>query len=259
MFADDSESGDFYTVAGYVAPVSTWYPFSARWYAALKQPPRLGFYRTSDSLALKRQFLGWSRDTRDARVAKLASIIPEAQCHGVAAHLSKKDFRELFVPNFHDAYHDPYFVCADYLIARTCKLLEANARRIDFMFDRQGKVGERFAVVYKAMLKPAYRTRFPFLGDICHENKDRVPPLQAADMHAAWVRRREGLVQIPHVEDCHLSRVPQTDFPVTRIFLEHLANYRHQHEADIRAFEQCIDRGDFDAARKIFEQSQARP
>jgi Protein of unknown function (DUF3800) len=253
LFADESENKDFYTVAGYVAPISVWANFSVQWFAILKESPRLGFYRTSDSLILKKQFRDWSREARDARVMRLARTIPEKYVYGVAAHVLKRDFQELFAPNFRPEYSNPYYLCADYLVPNVCQLVGGEAKRIDFIFDRQGKIGQRFEVAYKSLLKPAYSARFSCVGDVHFWKKDRVPPLQAADMHAAWVRRRESAVQIPLPEDCYLARIPQADFQVTRNFLERLAQYRHEHDADIRAFSDSIDRGDFSAAKSIVD------
>ena len=106
---------------------------------------------------------------------------------GVAAHFRKSDFQEFFVPNFLPVYSDPYYLCATYLIQMTSAFLQANdfnVTKLDFIFDRQGKVGETFQHVYKWLMGPMLRRRLPFLGDVRHENKMEFLPLQMADMHA---------------------------------------------------------------------------
>ena len=83
VFADGSEKGDVYTVAGYVAPIKVWESLTPKWHAALKEKPRLGFYRTSDALSLEGQFRGWSEPAKNMRIAKLASLISEHKVMGV--------------------------------------------------------------------------------------------------------------------------------------------------------------------------------
>jgi hypothetical protein len=229
LFADDSQSGDFYTVAGYVGPIAEWKEFSPKWHAVLKQRPRLGFYKTSDAVNLKGQFSGWDASVRDRRVAALAAVIPRRNTCGVAAHLSKRDFTEFFTPNFLPVWDDPYYVCATYLIEKTCLMLRIGGNRVtrlDFIFDRQGKVGKNFRIVYEAMLRPMSFVLFPFMGTVSHENKTEFLPLQAADMHAGWVRRNKYTIQLWTAADVHLERIEQREFPVRRKFLEGLAQYR---------------------------------
>lgn len=239
MFADDSEGGDFYTVAGYVAPVAEWDEFCPKWYGILKERPRLGFYRTSDALSLRGQFEGWSDATRDTRIARLAGVIPTHSNCGVAAHLYKRDFKEFFTPNFLPVWDDPYYVCATYLIENTCLMLridESPVTKLEFIFDRQGRVGGRFRIAYDAMLRPMSSPVFPFMGDVRHEDKTDHLPLQAADMHSGWIRRSKSTIQLWTAADCHLSAIKQREFPVSREFLGKLAKYRRDHADEINAF-----------------------
>jgi hypothetical protein len=237
-FADDSQDDDFYTVAGYVAPKNEWDAFSGEWYAVLKQRPRLGFYRTFDAQTLSGQFDGWAEPIRDARIARLAStIVPIKNICGVAAHLSKRDFKELFAPNFLSDWDDPYYICATHLIEHVCRLLLVNpVTKVDFIFDRQGKVGRNFRAAYEVMLRPMSIFLFPFLGKVKHEDKREFLPLQAADMHASWVRRNNSTIQMWTAADCYLSRIEQTEFRIQRSFLERLAQYRREHAEEIKAF-----------------------
>jgi hypothetical protein len=186
-FADDSQNDDFYTVAGYVALTREWEDFYPQWHSVLKERPRLGFYRTTDALSLRGQFAGWGTESRDARISRLAKVIPTQNCCAVAAHLSKQDFKEFFAPNFLRVWDDPYYLCATYLIQNTCLMLRVGRNpvtKLDFIFDRQGKVGTNFRIVYAAALRPMSLSVFPFMGEVTHENKADTLPLQAADMHA---------------------------------------------------------------------------
>lgn len=239
VFADDSEKDNFYTVAGYLKRIDEWAEFSKAWHAALKEKPRLGFYRTSDALALDGQFKGWSAEQRDARIEKLAALIPTANTFGVAAHLSRLDFKEFFTPNFLPVWDNPYYICATYLIENICLRMLLGMNRIEklnFTFDRQGKVGRNFKIVYDAFVKPQSLLIFPFLGDVRHENKTEFLPLQAADMQAAWIRRHKLQDKPGTSADAYLSSVEQREFPVTRDFLGRLAEYRRQHANEIKGY-----------------------
>jgi hypothetical protein len=101
LYADESFSDDFYTVAGYIAPIEEWNTFKPAWFAILKDRPRLGFYSTNDALGLKGPFQGWSEDIRNSRISRLASVIPSVSCIGVAAHLSRRDFEEFLYRTFY--------------------------------------------------------------------------------------------------------------------------------------------------------------
>jgi hypothetical protein len=193
-YCDATENDEFYIVAGCIGPEAAWMTFSKRWYAILKERPRLGYYRTSDALALKGQFQRFSAVSRDQRVARLAGVIPDDEsCLAVASYVSKQDFRAFFTPNFLPAWDDPYYLCSIHLIEHTCRVLSVGSgpkERIDFIFDRQGKVGGRFRLVYNAFLKPISQFHFPFLGEVRHEDKEMFIALQAADMQAGWIRRK---------------------------------------------------------------------
>lgn len=239
VFADDSEKDDFYTVAGYLSSIGAWEKFTPEWYAVLKERPRLGFYRTSDALSLDGQFSEFSSEQRDSRVAKLAAVIPKNNNFGVAAHLSKSDFKEFFTPNFLPAWDNPYYVCAAFLIENIClhmQMGENKVRKLDFIFDAQGKVGKHFTIAYEAMLKPMSLARFPFIGEVRHEKKTDFLPLQAADMQASWIRRSKSQGQLSTTADPHLAKIEQREFPVTRQFLMRLAKYRKEQAEEIKAF-----------------------
>ena len=237
LFADDSYSEEYYVVGGFLAPIGVWEKFTPQWYAALKESPRLGYYTTNDALGLKGPFAGWGETARNTRMAKLASVVPSENCWGVAAHLRVSDFKDIFAGVFPE-WADPYYLCADYLVLEACKFLlfERVVEKVDFIFDRQGKVGKRYELHYNIAVKPMALGVLPFLGECRHENKQDFLPLQAADMNAAWVRRREATIQLWTAVDPYLKNLPQFDFKVERSWLEKLAKFYREHEEEIRAY-----------------------
>jgi hypothetical protein len=198
-FCDDSTTSELYIVAGYVAPLEVWESVVPQWHHVLKDGrPRLGWYRTSDAIALEGEFKQFDQTSRNERIAALAGVIPkDTRCVGLASWISKADFATYCHPVFHPAWHDPYYLCATWLIEQLCDDVHGLApQKLDFIFDRQGKVGKRFEAVYNALQRPLSMLRFPFLGDVRHEDKRAFLPLQAADMQAGWVRRTNSTVQI---------------------------------------------------------------
>jgi hypothetical protein len=162
-----------------------------------------------------------------------------------------RNFEEFFTPNFISVYDDPYYLCAIYLISHTSRSFRAQTGKVDFIFDAQGKVGRNFQIVFDAMFKPLLRQVSPFLGVVRHESKRDFLPLQAADMHAAWVRRKESVIQVWTAADHYLERVPQNDYEVSRLFLEKLAKFRQEHASEIKLFSDSIEQRNFAAAQPV--------
>ena len=240
-FLDDTGSdkdSPRYTVAGYVAQLEAWDGPTEKWYDVLKQRPRLGFYRTSDAIALQGQFEHFDEPFRDKRIVELARVISDIPtCFGVSCRVSKEDFETYCKPVFHPLYHDPYYLCATVLIEALCSELTTltGLERIDFIFDRQGKVGERYKFAFDNFLKPASLPLFPFLGEVKHEDKTIFLPLQMADMQAGWVRRANSLIQLWTKADTHLSRIAQKRYPVPQKFLERITQIgREDYDEQIR-------------------------
>jgi len=240
-YCDDSATDELYIVAGYVAPLDNWKSFTPEWHHHLKNPsPKLGFYRTHDAIALNShgQFEHFDEKQRDERIAALARVIPNAHhCFGVACWVSKQDFVTYCSAAFHPAWHDPYYLCATYLIQRLCAdMASPNLQKLDFFLDQQGKVGMRFKAVYETFLKPVSLPLFPFMGDVSHKDKREFLPLQSADMQAGWVRRSHSTIQLWTTADVHLRRIEQKNYPIKRFFLEYVERYSREHADEIAAW-----------------------
>jgi hypothetical protein len=236
-FSDGTETDERYIVAGYVASLEDWNKFSPKWHDILKERPRLGYYRTSDALALESQFKHFDEKARNERITALASVIPNT-CSGVMASVSKADFKEFFTPSFNPIWDDPHYLCATYLIEHLCWDMHAipKLEKLDFIFDRQGKVGLRFKAIYDVGIRPMSMLMFPFLGNVSHESKTEFLPLQAADMQAGWMRRSASTIQTWTSADVFLSQIPQRQYPISRKFLERIAEYKREHSEEIAAF-----------------------
>jgi len=133
-------------------------------------------------------------------------------------------------------WHDPYYLCATYLIDQLCyDLARIDATKVDFFFDNQGKLGKRFKVVYDAVLKPVSMSLFPFMGDVLHKDKREFLPLQCADMQAGWVRRSRSTIQVWTSADQYLSQIDQRHYPIKRKFLDYINRFGREHADEIAA------------------------
>jgi len=243
-FADDSGGDGAYVVAGYVSFVDVWDRFSCEWRDVLLENPSIKYFRNNEALGLKNQFANFQESDRNAKLAKLAGVIPIEQCWSVASYLKTSDFENLFAPNFDVGWNNPYYLCALNLVVRTAHLFDREALKIDFVFDEQGKVGRRFQDMYKwhtkfvskAIPSPTRPNMSELFGKCSHENDRLFPPLQAADMNAAWVRRRNCLIQRWTDADPYLARIKCFDFEVKPSFLVQMVEYQRTHSKEIQAF-----------------------
>jgi len=233
-FVDDSGDENTYVLGGFIAPIKVQEKLYHDWSMICKERPRIGYYRTNDAIGLKACFLNWNQDDRNGKIARLSSVIPTENCYGIASYLSKSDFEELIIDKagFPPMYDNPYFLCAFYLVAWVW-LSFPLATKIDFIFDSQGKVGKQFETIFDSWLKSI----FPRLGKCFHIDDRGTPPLQAADMYAAWIRRKEfPRVQIWTAADKYLSCIQLKDFRVERTFFENIVRYRTENFPEIQTF-----------------------
>jgi hypothetical protein len=238
-FCDETENDQRYIVAGLIAPKQEWESIAPAWLDTLKLSPRLGFYRTSDSIALKGQFEHFNESQRDQRIAALARLLingPNPQITRVAASISQEDFHKYCEPVFHPAWHDPYHLCAIRLIGSVClDWLRYNPTRIDFIFEQQGKIGNYFKAVFDVAIKPfGMGLFFPFMGDVRLERKRDFLPLQAADMQAGWMRRSTSLIQAWTAADTYLRQIPERHYPAPRPWLEYINQFGTDHREEIQ-------------------------
>jgi hypothetical protein len=231
VFLDDSGDESAFVLGGFIASIEVWDKFSIDWKAVCKEPPIIGYYRTNDAISLKRSFLNWTQDYRNQKIAKLASMIPLENCFAIAAYLSPIDLKEIsehfpvksprpYPHNFN--YFDPYFLCASCIVnwvLINCDswfpgVIKENSK-IDFVFDQQGKVGRKFRFFFEDIMKPSISR----LGKCDHWNDQEFPPLQVADMLAAWVRRgASSRIQIWTAADIYLSNLEVQSIDIDRRF-----------------------------------------
>jgi hypothetical protein len=194
-FMDDSGSegkGPVFVLAGYIAPVDIWDDFIGAWQVGLDGPPRLEYFKMKEARRCKDAFKDFTPAQRDERVSTLADIISKQPV--VTAYvltLGWEDFRRAQSehPEVTDCH--PYDMLFHSTIYNATKPFVGGAPFfIRFVFDEQGRAGERALLTYKrgkALLPPEQAGMI--VGSPGLEDDKKVLPLQAADLLAGQVRR----------------------------------------------------------------------
>jgi hypothetical protein len=197
-YFDDSGSdagSEYYVLAGFVAPVSDWKAFSAKWRVTLDKEPSIRYFKMSEAMAMDGLFKnGWTVPLRDQRIFELAEIIEELDPARIECFLKRSDF-DNFVSGILPGrtFSDPYFMCFYHMILS----IAANAASIpwnkdcDFIFDDQGSLGknavERWDWVKENVEAPVNAKDLLGSPPIFRDDV-KFLPLQAADMFA-WLFR----------------------------------------------------------------------
>src|SRR5260370_13380352 len=76
-FVDDSsDTGDdgIFALGGFVAPIDHWTHFATDWGDALRDPPRINYYKTNYALGAKKDFNGWRSEKIHRKLSSLARV-----------------------------------------------------------------------------------------------------------------------------------------------------------------------------------------
>lgn len=190
-----------HVLAGYIAPVQSWAAFSAEWELSLNEEPRISYFKYREARSLVGEFAGWSETNRDAKVKKLTSIVNKYAVAGVSVWLQNSIYEQYF--SIKDAYgqkmYSPYFILFYELMRRFVDikpeqppLLPPNWE-LQFLFDEQpgqlGLVMDAWEAFKWQKGEKANSLKVPpVFGNDLH-----MLPIQAADMHAWFVRKNLAL------------------------------------------------------------------
>jgi hypothetical protein len=225
--SDDSGNPDSnFTLAGFIAPIEVWKDFSANWIIARRGHPKIDYYKTNDALGFKGDFEGWSEADRNAKLVSLSRVILDSKLVGIHTSVPKGFHRAVFDgKRFEPAWNSPYHISAVNLVIMAHEAILSDGDKIDFVFDQQGSVGKNFKTLFDGLLKK----RYPRLGYCFHVDDRDFPPLQAADMNAAFVRRSSLQIQPWVASDVYMRVLAQEKFDVTHSFLQQLRQFTDDH------------------------------
>jgi hypothetical protein len=200
-FIDDSKMNQppLYVLAGWVAPVSVWAPFSDAWRDILWMKPRIEYFKFDEAIGFNGEFNGMSIESRNEKLRLLVNLIEEFDLLGVASLLPHHLFNPLFGRHPVWQVRNPYVLSFFGIVAHIIGHLGTHGmidEKIEFVFDYQPhsiKTVLEGWEQFKETAPPEFRrflTEHPpsFLDD------KNVVALQAADLHAGWARSRDELV-----------------------------------------------------------------
>jgi len=190
-FIDDSREMNppVFVLAGYLAPAEQWSAFTAKWQAVLDIPPSIPYFKMNEAKRLL-------KSGADERVRLLHSVIEEFLSAGFSIMVSPDAIRRVYGCTDRFARHP--FYCAFSVLAPLLALNIAEfglqCGKLELYLDDQMREKYRMLKAWDWARENAV-IESPKLREIlastpCFCDDKSILPIQAADLHAWWIRRR---------------------------------------------------------------------
>lgn len=183
--ASDSRQDKRLVLAGYILSPEAWVRFTQDWNAELARAPALA------SLHMTTSFHGWTEVAREAKIGALVAVLSKYKPLSIECNISRTAYSEnLRSCAPYDLRH-PYFSCFIGIMygAARAVMEEGLSGPVELIFDEQGNVGTEAAVWYLPLKHKDPALARVLGGPPRFASDDELPPLQAADMLAWYVRR----------------------------------------------------------------------
>lgn len=217
-FVDDSASSAgerrLY-LAAYVQTAEAWAEFSGAWDDACRADPPIEYFHMVEAQSRRGPFKGLSEAKRTKKVFALAGVIQKFAPWGLHTSVSLKDFEEAFKPFAPFPMRSPYFLlfyAITFGIARVHKTFGVG-QPCDFIFDENEGLDRKVLPFWGQMCEALpVQTRRLISGSPIFRDDKKVLPLQAADLLAWHIRRKEagsypteydGIIDMITVENVH--------------------------------------------------------
>jgi len=180
-------------LAAYVLPADLWEPFIEDWRSQLNFLPAIKYLHTTDANALKGEFKGWTRKRRNRKLIAMAKVIQRFKPTTIVASVSQVDFDKEFKPFAPYNLKNPYFTCFYLMVDTVARVFKESGieQSISFVFDEHGSLGQEAAQWYYAMRDMDGTFSHMLKSSPIFADDELVEPLQAADMLAWHVRRKD--------------------------------------------------------------------
>jgi len=194
-YIDDSNIGDppVYIMAGWVASVDVWKLFSSAWDDVLRMSPRIEYFKYDDAMGNAGPFRGMSIPRRDEKIKLLVDCIADANLLGVASIIHHLPFERLFLRSPSRDWRNPYLHCFYGIVMRIMRHLVSHGidDQIQFVFDEQHmhEPLEGWSEFIRGA-PPEWQKRI--FGPPHFLDDKKVVAVQAADLHAGWLRELDG-------------------------------------------------------------------
>jgi hypothetical protein len=196
-YVDDSGRGQrVFVLAGFIASPATWAVFSDEWAAVLATEPHIDYFKMMEAHNFKKQFDGWESRQRDKKISDLYDVIQKHELIGIRLCINMDEYDSLFASIEHDAPH--YFYVYVLAVSNIVSMLARYQKdiglheKVDFIFDHQPGQSGKIIDVWDFFKEIATDDTKDMLGSLPEFKDDKdTMPLQAADLHAWWARRRQ--------------------------------------------------------------------
>jgi hypothetical protein len=195
-FLDDSGMGQApaSVIGGFVSTSERWAAFSLEWQQALDMRPSISYFKMKEANALRGEFKGWSTARRDERIALLFSIIERHAMFGVSSAIHHEMYNAIFRGKLTKSLASleyPYFMLFHGVVTCIAQYLAKSGNEpIDFIFDTQPDQKKKMLEGWELFVSVSGDAHRALIRKPPTFRDDkRVLPLQAADLHAWWVRK----------------------------------------------------------------------
>jgi Protein of unknown function (DUF3800) len=212
-FIDDSstnskEADRVFLLGGVVAREHRWDEFSKAWQAELSKPPKLEYFKLSEALSMKKQFLpenGWTEESRVLKLIEPAHIVDVYADKYISVSLDLNRYNELVAPfAVAKVQRDPYFYCFYGVVDLISQYLHElpNVRELECIFDEQGETGRRALARWDELEPEIFAaTKYHRAKPVMKDDK-MTAPLQAADLFAGLMRGTiEGNLDVQSIKE----------------------------------------------------------
>ena len=196
-FIDDSGMNQppVSVLAGWVAPAAQWAAFSDYWDKILRMSPRIRYLEFDEAMNFKNEFFGMSESSRNEKLNLLVGALEEFNPLGVATVIPHDTFHKFFGKNDSGVLRHPYAISFYQIISRLYRHYSSvgAVQKIEFVFDEQADQYDRVMEGWRLFVDHASPEHKQMIGSRPAFVSDMdVKPLQAADLHAGWVRRLDA-------------------------------------------------------------------
>lgn len=204
-FIDDSKSeGDppYFVLGGYIGRADMWTKFSREWQRALEMRPRIAYFKYREALYGEGEFNSASEALRMERARLMRNIIEQFAPFEFSIAFRPDEYERAFSIVPPGSVQNPYYFAAFELIMRVSRNIEHFGGSFDdelqVTFDNQAMEQARIISGWNRLRQklesgeqinqmPPIAARLMRSPPAFRDDK-RVLPLQAADMHATWIR-----------------------------------------------------------------------
>jgi hypothetical protein len=187
-----------------MATADAWNSFTSEWSEVLHAPKRVELLKMKDAYALDGEFANLTRMERDSKLRALSAVAGKHSIFAQVASLRHADFRRAFHgirvvgPKRRPKKLTPYDLLFHKIIKDATDFVIDTGLEgpLEFVFDEQGRLGERCAETYRRSRSLLTADRQRVLGGRPTFRSDTsFQPLQAAD-GVAWMWRRHAEAEL---------------------------------------------------------------